>query len=98
MEGGVLRVGGILGVRPTDPPMQVDSEVGSSRGAVPAIVEQGTQSHVFVRRADGVFVRRHVERGRSDDQHVAITAGLEPGDVVVVAGAAELQTGFAAIR
>ena len=62
------------------------------------IVEQGTQSHVFVRRADGVFVRRHVERGRSDDQHVAITAGLEPGDVVVVAGAAELQTGFAAIR
>ena len=65
---------------------------------LPAIVEQGTQSHVFVRRADGVFVRRHVERGRSDDQHVAITAGLEPGDVVVVAGAAELQTGFAAIR
>lgn len=68
--------------------------------AVPltAIVEQGTQAHVFVRRADGVFVRRHVERGRSDDRHVAITAGLEPGDVVVVVGAAELQTGFAAIR
>ena len=70
------------------------------RLAVPvsAIVEQGTQAHVFVRRADGVFVRRPVDLGTRDDRYVAITAGLNPSDIVVVAGAAELQTGFASIR
>lgn len=68
--------------------------------AVPlsAIVEQGTRAFVFVRGEGGVFLRRDVVRGRSDDRRVAIIEGLEPGDDVVVAGAAELQTGFAAIR
>lgn len=68
--------------------------------AVPltAIVEQGTRAHVFVRGPDGLFTRRPVERGRSDDRRVEITAGLEPGEDVVVTGATDLQTGFAAIR
>jgi cobalt-zinc-cadmium efflux system membrane fusion protein len=68
--------------------------------AVPraAIVRQGTRGFVFVRRADGALDRRAVQTGRADDRYVEITTGLKPGEMIAVAGAAELQTAFASIR
>lgn len=68
--------------------------------AVPAtaIVQQGTRSYVFVREPDGGFRRQPVELGSRDDRYVAVTLGLVPGEVVAVAGVADLQTAFASIR
>ena len=59
--------------------------------------EPGSQV-VFVRRPDGVFDRRAVETGRSDDRRVEVVRGLEAGEQVAVAGVAELVTGFASLR
>ncbi len=71
-----------------------------SAPAVPrsAVVQEGTRAYVFVPRPDGTFERRTVTTGRADDRHVAIVAGLEAGEPVVVHGAAELQTAFAVVR
>jgi len=68
--------------------------------AVPltAIVRQGAQAYLFVRAADGSFRRQPVSLGRADDRLVVVSAGLEPGEVVAVAGVADLQTAFASIR
>jgi len=68
--------------------------------AVPAtaIVRQGTRSYVFIQAADGSFRRQPVEVGRHDDHLVAVTQGLMPGEIVAVAGVADLQTAFASIR
>lgn len=65
---------------------------------VTAVVRTGTQAHVFVRDPDGSFRRVAVGLGRSDDRFVAVAEGLRPGDVVAVAGVADLQTAFASIR
>lgn len=62
----------------------------------PAIVEGTSGSAVFV-VDDGRAVRRSVQRGETYDGRVEITAGLSPGDTVVVAGNAELRDG-AAVR
>lgn len=68
--------------------------------AVPAtaIVRQGTRAYVFVQDADGSFRRQPVELGRRDDRLVSVTRGLMPGEIVAVAGVADLQTAFASIR
>jgi RND family efflux transporter MFP subunit len=68
--------------------------------AVPlaAVVAEGTEAFVFVRRPDGVFDRRPVRLGRADDRHVEVRVGLRPGDPVAVRGAAELNTAHAGIR
>jgi len=68
--------------------------------AVPtgALVRQGTRAYVFVRRPDGIFERRAVETGRSDDRYVEITAGLATDEPVAVSGTADLQTAFASLR
>ena len=68
--------------------------------AVPrnAILEEGTLRYLFVRRADDTFERRLAETGRGDDRFVQITRGLSEGELVAVAGVAELQTGYAAIQ
>lgn len=63
-----------------------------------AIVRQGARSYVFVRGSDGVFHRRAIETGRSDDLHVEIVSGLAEGEPIVVSGAAGLQTAFASVR
>ncbi|MFM7207810.1 MAG: efflux RND transporter periplasmic adaptor subunit [Planctomycetaceae bacterium] len=65
---------------------------------VSAVARQGTQAYVFVRAADGSFRRQPVALGRSDDRVVTVVSGLDPGDVVAVAGVADLQTAFASIR
>lgn len=68
--------------------------------AVPltALVREGTQAFIFVRKEDGTFDRRAVQTGRPDDRRVEITRGLQPGEVVAVQGTAELQTAFASLR
>lgn len=68
--------------------------------AVPAsaIVRQGTQAYLFVRDPDGSFRRQPVALGAGDDRLVTVTAGLAPGEIVAVAGVADLQTAFASIR
>ena len=68
--------------------------------AVPltAIVREGTRSYVFVQRSDGIFERRFVETGRSDDQAIEIRKGLQPDESIAVGGTAALQTGYAALK
>lgn len=68
--------------------------------AVPrsAIVHQGTRAYLFVRRFTGTYQRRAVSLGAADDRLVTVTSGLKPGEMVAVAGAADLQTAFASIR
>ncbi len=68
--------------------------------AVPlaAVVREGTQTFVFVRKGDGTFDRRAVETGRADDRRVQITRGLQPGEVVAVQGTADLKTAYASLR
>lgn len=55
--------------------------------AVPreAVVELGSLAFVYVENGDE-FVKQDVALGRRDDRHVEITAGLAPGDRVVVRG------------
>jgi cobalt-zinc-cadmium efflux system membrane fusion protein len=75
-------------------------EAPSSTTAVPAsaLVWEGTKSYVFVEKEGGVFHRRHVETGRSDDRYVEIVGGLTLGEPIAVQGTAAMQTAFANIR
>ena len=76
------------------------SRAGRRPPALPleAVIREGTRYFAFVRKGDGSFERRAVEIGRADDLHVEIVRGLAAGEPVAVAGAARLQTAFAAIR
>lgn len=65
---------------------------------VSAVVRQGTQPYLFIRDADGSFRRRPVVLGRGDDRLVTVTTGLAAGEIVAVAGVADLQTASASIR
>ncbi|HQU42292.1 MAG: hypothetical protein B7Z73_01220 [Planctomycetia bacterium 21-64-5] len=68
--------------------------------AVPlgAIIRESTRSYVFVRQKDGRFERRLVRTGRADDRFAQVAAGLKPGEMVAVRGAADLQTAYASVR
>ena len=68
--------------------------------AVPiaAIVRDGTRAYAFVRKPDGIFERRAVELGRSDDRFIEIKTGLREGEAIAVAGTTSLQTAYAATR
>ncbi|ACS44128.1 efflux transporter, RND family, MFP subunit (plasmid) [Methylorubrum extorquens AM1] len=63
------------------------------RVLVPADAVQTLEGkpNVFVRVADG-FEARPVTVGRSDDRNVEVTAGLEPGEVIVVANSFTLKS------
>ena len=63
------------------------------RVLVPADAVQTLEGkpNVFVRGADG-FEARPVTVGRSDDRNVEVTAGLEPGEVIVVANSFTLKS------
>lgn len=63
-----------------------------------AVVSDGSAAFVFVRRPDGVFDRRAVELGPSDDRFVTVVRGLSDGEPVAVAGAGELMTAHASLR
>jgi cobalt-zinc-cadmium efflux system membrane fusion protein len=68
--------------------------------AVPlaAVVRDGTQAFVFVRKPDGSFDRRAVTLGQSDDRFAEVLSGLTAGEPVAVSGAEGLQTAFGVIR
>jgi cobalt-zinc-cadmium efflux system membrane fusion protein len=76
------------------------AEISEPTLAVPrdAVLREGTAEFLFVRGHDGVFERRRVQTGRSDDLRVEITSGLQSGEQVAVRGVQELQTGYAALR
>jgi membrane fusion protein, heavy metal efflux system len=63
-----------------------------------AILREGNRAYVFVRQPDGIFARRAVETGRSDDPYIEIMRGLTEGELVAVQGVAELQTGYASLK
>jgi cobalt-zinc-cadmium efflux system membrane fusion protein len=58
-----------------------------------AVVREGTSAYLFVQKAPGRFERRNITLGRDLDRgQVEVTAGLAPGDTVVVEGAELLRT------
>jgi len=63
-----------------------------------SILQEGSQTYVFVALTDGLIERRPVLLGRRDDLHVEVLSGLSPFETVVVQGVSALQTGFAAIQ
>jgi membrane fusion protein, copper/silver efflux system len=73
------------------PDMFVDVELHVEMPAalvVPAdsVIDQGRRKTVYVANAGGVFAPRMVETGWRLGNRVQITAGLEPGEHIVVAG------------
>ncbi len=74
-------------------------ERGQERLAVPrsALVREGGQGFVFVRKADGTFERRAVQAGDADDRYVAV-AGVREGETIAVRGTAGLRTAYASVR
>ena len=68
--------------------------------AVPrdAVIRDGSRAFVIVRNPRGVFERRAVELGRSDDRWIEIRAGIELGEAVAHRAAADLRTALAARR
>lgn len=81
---------------------RVTIEVGQTESvlAVPrsAIVREGARSYLFVQKSDGIFERRIVETGRSDDESIEIRKGIQPDESIAVGGTAALQTGYAALK
>ncbi len=63
-----------------------------------AVVGDAGAEVVFVKNEGGVFERRSVRIGRSDDRGLEILNGLAVGESIAVEGAAELVTGFASLR
>ncbi len=57
-----------------------------------AIVPEGSSQYVFV-VTDGVVERRNVELGRRIPGYVVITAGLVPGEAVIVEGTQKVRDG-----
>jgi len=80
--------------------LTLDTGPAETTLAVPhaAIVRDGSRSFVFVRDPGGIFERRSVRTGRSDDVFVELLAGVSAGDVVAVTAAQTLQTAYAALR
>jgi len=80
--------------------LTLDTGPAETTLAVPhaAIVRDGSRSFVFVRDPGGIFERRSVRTGRSDDVFVELLAGVSAGDVVAVTAAQALQTAYAALR
>lgn len=77
-------------------------EIGSGQPtlAVPhtAVVREGSRAFVFVRDTSGIFERRSVRTGRSDDLAVELLEGVSAGEIVAITAAQQLQTAFAALR
>jgi cobalt-zinc-cadmium efflux system membrane fusion protein len=78
----------------------VSTEQGAATAAIPhsAVIREGNQTYVFVRKTDGTLDRRPVVVGRADDRRIEIKSGLVPGDVIAIRGASGLQTAYSSIR
>ncbi|MFM7931790.1 MAG: efflux RND transporter periplasmic adaptor subunit, partial [Pirellula sp.] len=63
-----------------------------------SILQEGSQSYLFVALTDGTFERRRVTLGPRDDRQVTVVMGLSPQETVVIEGVAALQTGYAAVQ
>lgn len=63
-----------------------------------SILQEGSQSYLFVALTDGTFERRRVTLGPRDDRQVTVVTGLSPQETVVIEGVAALQTGYAAVQ
>jgi RND family efflux transporter MFP subunit len=63
-----------------------------------SILQEGSQSYLFVALTDGTFERRRVTLGSRDDRQVTVVMGLSPQETVVIEGVAALQTGYAAVQ
>ncbi|MEO8348744.1 MAG: efflux RND transporter periplasmic adaptor subunit [Acidobacteriota bacterium] len=57
-----------------------------------AVLLEGDGSYVYVVSGDGVFRRQKVEARESSSDTVAVTAGLSPGQRIVVTGAQSLES------
>ena len=79
------------------PPPELSGAAPRSSPAVPrsAVVERDGKKLVFVRLAPERFVAREVTLGWSSGGQVAVEAGLQPGELAVVAGGAFLRNGGA---
>jgi multidrug efflux pump subunit AcrA (membrane-fusion protein) len=51
-----------------------------------AVVDSGTEQHVYVVRAGGVFEPRKITVGPIVDGNAAVLSGLKPGETIVVSG------------
>ena len=61
----------------------------------PDIVMQGRRTVVFVRTAEGTFMRHRVEIGHSFEGFTEVYSGIKLGDVVVTEGSFILKSEFA---
>lgn len=75
-----------------------DSQAKTLAVPLSSILREGSHTYAFVALTDGVFERRRVALGHSDDTDVTVLSGLGPQDTVVVQGVAALQTGYAAVQ
>jgi RND family efflux transporter MFP subunit len=68
--------------------------------AVPvgAIWREGGEEFVFIKQPSGLFERRPIRTGRSDDRFIEITSGLRERELVATHGVADLQTAFLALK
>ena len=80
--------------------LTIETGAGVLALAVPheAIVREGSRAFVFVRDPSGIFERRSVRTGRSDDFSVELLEGISAGEVVAMTAAQALQTAYAALR
>ncbi len=57
-----------------------------------AVFREQDSTAVFIEKAPGVYQRRVIETGPARGDRIAVLKGLEPGQAVVVAGAAALRS------
>lgn len=90
--GNTLRIGMFVNVEL----QTADDSAGPVEIVIPAqaVQRMGEQSVVFLPKADeaGAYEVREVEVGEESSERVRITAGLQPGEKIVVKGAFTLKT------
>lgn len=59
-----------------------------------AVLRSGTGSSVWVATGNRTFENRMVKTGMEDGDRIAITSGLQPGDIVVISGAYLINSEF----
>lgn len=91
-----------LAIEVPEPATEVEGSANlhGSNPLVPlsSILQEGSQSYLFVVLTDGTFERRRVTLGPRDDRQVTVVTGLSPQETVVIEGVAALQTGYAAVQ
>lgn len=78
----------------------VETGPGVRTLAVPrqAVINEATQSFVFVLGSNHVFERRRIEPTVANDLIVGVKEGLSEGEIIAVHGAMALQSGYAALK